>query len=523
MKGGSLAPGPSAASRQRVHEVLARCQASPPQASADEVAELHTRLGAPERRHLVLSLVRMVQDLVTEVETGRELLLDAQCALTSVLRRVERQNQNCATVQASAEAMERAVDELACSNTQLRYQQLLKRRPRSAGRVQPTASQRAALELGTDDWALRESRAAAGGLCLVGQEGSAERSRAQAVAGLVVAGAGAAAARPRSAPTTTTLLTALESDPRGRVRLSEWQQPPPQPQPPPPPPAQPEASPQATVLQQGSVACTPYAPPPPSSSSQHRAPSVLLRTPETGTGPAAPSPHARAVVVAPSAASPPSPSPAREGPTASMAQAGLGGELTAASCARPWSQRAEQLHALRPAASEAAASAATATAAAAVYAQLAHRYHLADSPESEEPAHLGGYGASPSHASMPAWRTSHRRPLARAFSAGSVRTLNAPQAASPPLKAAARQPRRASGTAPHHGSAFGRQGHRAAGFVAGPHPFTKPTLSAGDARANAVPNSTSATSGGEQGGAPASRATKSALVLSAYGADHLAT
>ena len=73
-----------------VERIVTQVTALPPQASPEEVALRAESMPRPAVGLLVVSLCRMLQSLVREVEVEREQLLDAQSALTELVQRLQR-------------------------------------------------------------------------------------------------------------------------------------------------------------------------------------------------------------------------------------------------------------------------------------------------------------------------------------------------------------------------------------------------------------------------------------------------
>ena len=211
--------------------LLMRLSAYPPTATPAEVA---TRVG-DER--FVVALAALVQSLVVEVEVGRSELLEAQSALTSVLKRMKHQHVNATTAATSANIMERAVNELAEANSHLRCKlisrgrqpgkrTLLNEADRRAELIGERTAERTALDVPPTDWRLRErggAGAGAGGeaacseLLLVAERDGAAQGRA--ADGLAVCGA--SVARPPGPLAPRALIAQLSENER---LLKRWEQ-----------------------------------------------------------------------------------------------------------------------------------------------------------------------------------------------------------------------------------------------------------------------------------------------------------
>ena len=173
-----------------VERIVTQVTALPPQASPEEVALRAESMPRPAVGLLVVSLCRMLQSLVREVEVEREQLLDAQSALTELVQRLQRQDRTWTQQDESLKRQDRVVRELASSNAKLRAELLgCRRRPRtgSSGRVQLSADEAATLAAGRHDWSVRED--AQQRLWLVADPGALEAEEAATRGGLLVAGA----------------------------------------------------------------------------------------------------------------------------------------------------------------------------------------------------------------------------------------------------------------------------------------------------------------------------------------------
>jgi hypothetical protein len=469
-------------------DLVAKVSTFPSQLEPDDAAEAAQKLSPQAQKLFHASLVRLVQSLVAEVESGREALIDTQSAMASLLRRMHSQHDNCMAAHASVETMERAVGELVTSNTQMRYK--LMERPRSGG---PSGRQyrapggprspaeREARELLPADWELREAPAGPGStpgstqLLLVAEPSSSgtrtrppqqpqqqqpqqqpqqqqQQHQQQRADGLMVAGTSPASQSPPSpqqqqqqqqarvgphtrhtaAPSQSSqqqkataedrrAVLAFGTDATTRQRHREWV----------------TAAATADTMAGDAPAATPCgasAPPntPPDS------PHMILD--EAGR----PRPQQAAT-----------PSAADVGRAAEAAARATSGGGSGGS-ARPWSERAAQLDALRASGSEAAAAAAAATAAASALAAGQHRYWVAhgreppsslrrpaSSSSMRRPASAIGVTSALSlqqpqpqqGIAIPAWRL-NRKPFARSFSAGPIRPYSALAGPSPAVRQA---------------------------------------------------------------------------------------
>lgn len=404
--------------------LLMRLSAYPPTATPAEVA---TRAG-DER--FIVALAALVQSLVVEVEVGRSELLEAQAALTSVLKRMKHQHVNATTAATSANIMERAVNELAEANSHLRCKLISRRRQpgkrtllnaedRRAELIGERTAERTALDVPPTDWRLRErggAGAGAGGeaacseLLLVAERDGAAQWRA--ADGLAVCGASVARLPGPLAP--RALIAQLSENER---LLKRWEQ-----------------------VGPGEQSCSLV--PSPTTESCIAAAAAACGEPISPINQAEmrrDGPRSgRDEPIEPSAPAPPH--------VALGAHAGIhmpwrgdGGDQSHAVAAaaaveavvrspghssRPWSQRVEELSALRPAGREAATAAAAASAAALAVTAGQHRFFVAEARASFE-KRAGMYeapGAAPGHAISPAWRVSDKP---RPFSAGFARSCSA--------------------------------------------------------------------------------------------------
>ena len=80
--------------RAAIDQLVAAAAATPVRMSPEAAGDQAVAMPSNAVRLLVVSLVRQVQSLSHEVESGRAELLDAQAALASVLRRVQVQDEN---------------------------------------------------------------------------------------------------------------------------------------------------------------------------------------------------------------------------------------------------------------------------------------------------------------------------------------------------------------------------------------------------------------------------------------------
>ena len=381
----------------RVEQLVAAASALPPRISPDEAADTASTLPPAAKRLLTSSLVKLIQSLVNEVETSRSELLDAQASLASVLRRVQMQHENFNFMRNSAETMEHTVNELAESNTTLRYQ-LLQRKGapntkskgvHGAGRKVPTPyslAEREALELAARDWEVRADADAGAPSAQPTLYLVAEPDGPRGKPWLSVAGA-KVQTRPTSAQTKQQLLAAA------RQRHADW-----------------ENGLTGTMAEAASAVGRPG--------------SAASRRTEEADGPLTPAHHHFGASHSTSPYAP-APSDACQGAMAAASRSPPPGQR----CARPWSQRAEQLGSLRASGREAAAAAAAANAAASALSAGQHRYHVSQqrtaSPDRDSsPIEPTGYAASPSHVAQGAWRLTHKPVFARSFSAGPLRSPN---------------------------------------------------------------------------------------------------
>lgn len=446
-------------------DLVAKVSAYPVQIEAEAAAEAAAKLSPQAQKMFHAALVRLVQSLVSEVESGREALLDSQSAMASLLRRMHAQHDNVVAAHTTVSTMERAVDELATSNTQMRYK--LMERPRSGG---PSGrnfrtpggpldeAEREARTLLPADWELREAPSTSGPdgmppqIYFVAEPGGT-RTRHREVAGLGVVGtnpsrpqsAASAASPPAAASSLSSSLAAPSAasatdrqavlafgkDEATRRRHGEWEarRPPP-------------LDPPSYTLPEEGVPRPPHGSPAAGSPTERQ-------------------PHPSFSSKLSESAAAPTPSPADVARAASAAAQGVSGAGGAASShsSRPWSERAAQLDALRSSGSEAAAAAAAATAAASALAAGQHKYFVTHSreptlgqrpalvkpPQHPRPVQLSGvtgdahrdshtalrHHAGPAATSastheqehniaFPAWRLS-KKPFARSFSAGPLR------------------------------------------------------------------------------------------------------
>ena len=363
--------------------LLSRLASHPPAATLTEAA------AAAGNEQFVVALASLVQTLVVEVEASRSDLLDAQSALASVLKRMQNQHVNFTTATNSANIMERAVNELSEANARLRCQLYSRRRPKSGKRL--SAAERAAIDVPAADWSLRVQPDAE--LCLMAEPTA---TREHALASLVVAGS--AAGRCSGAP--ATVIKQISDDERARRRQQQWE----------------SGASGATIV--------PAVPTRPTSASMDPAP---LRPPrgspvpfgsengdESGTGGAASAASAVVCGACVGGGTPVASVGLRQAASDAAARAGRAD--------RPWSQRASELHAMRPEGSEAAHAASAASAAAIAVSAMQHRAFVTATSDESSSLALTGHAASPSHAPCPAWRTSLKpRPFARSFSGGPMR------------------------------------------------------------------------------------------------------
>jgi hypothetical protein len=403
--------------------LLMRLSAYPPTATPAEVA---TRVG-DER--FVVALAALVQSLVVEVEVGRSELLEAQSALTSVLKRMKHQHVNATTAATSANIMERAVHELAEANSQLRCKlisrgrqpskrMLLNEADRRAELIGERTAERTALDVPPTDWRLRErggAGAGAGGeaacseLLLVAERDGAAQGRA--ADGLAVCGA--SVARPPGPLAPRALIAQLSENER---LLKRWEQ------------AGPGEQSCSLAPSPTTASCTAAA-----AAESGEPISPINQAEMRRDGPRS----SRDEPIEPSAPAPPHVALGAHAGVLMPWRGDVGYQSHAVAAAaaveavvraprhssRPWSQRVEELSALRPAGREAATAAAAASAAALAVTAGQHRFFVAEARASFD-QRAGTYeapGAAPGHALSPAWRVSDKP---RPFSAGFARSCS---------------------------------------------------------------------------------------------------
>jgi len=217
------------ASHSEAESLIVNLMSTPPTVSPSELADATMRLPPSAQHLLVTSLGSLVQGLVAEVEVGRGSLLDSQSALADVIKRMQHHHAQAQAAKEHSEKCERAVQELALSNSKLRYK-LLDRHAVQRRRLKVPGPDAAELEselreLAAADFEPRllatgASTAAAAEddpmLWLVA-EPTGPQERARAHAGLSISGA---SARPRSACAAP--VAALEAS--TRQRRAEWEE-----------------------------------------------------------------------------------------------------------------------------------------------------------------------------------------------------------------------------------------------------------------------------------------------------------
>ena len=150
-------PAAVAAEAMLIERIVSEVTAIPPKAMPSDVAEAAAVLPPPVLSSLIVALCQMLQTLAREVEVEREQLIDAQTALTEVLQRVVRQDEAWTEQHESLQGKERAIKELAVANARLRSQLLVsRRRTRPGGKMQLSAEEAAAVEVGSHGWSVHE-------------------------------------------------------------------------------------------------------------------------------------------------------------------------------------------------------------------------------------------------------------------------------------------------------------------------------------------------------------------------------